>query len=63
MNITWKGSFKRTELILEGEDYEIFEKIDKEGNKKYSIREQFGKDMDNGELLAKLLKIKEKKNI
>jgi len=62
MNITWKGSFKRTELILEGEDYEIFEKIDKDGNKKYSIRGQFGRDMNNGELLRKLLKIKEKKN-
>lgn len=61
MNVIWKGSFKRTELTIDNVHYEIFEKIDNEGNKKYSIRGQLGKDMNNQELLRKLLKMKQKK--
>ncbi|NBW16360.1 MAG: hypothetical protein EBR82_51100 [Caulobacteraceae bacterium] len=60
MNITWKGEFKRTELSIEGMDYEIFEKIDNEGNSEYSLRGPLGLDMDNNELLTKLLQIKRK---
>jgi hypothetical protein len=60
MNVIWKRAFKRTELILEGEDYEIFEKIDPEGNTEYSLRGPFGRDMANNELLRKLLDMKRK---
>ncbi len=63
MNIVWKGGFKRTELTIEGKDYEIFEKIDNEGNSEYSLRGPLGLNMDNRELLTKLREIKEKKGL
>ena len=63
MNIVWKGGFKRTELTIEGKDYEIFEKIDNEGNTEYSLRGPLGRDMDNVELLTKLKEIKIKKGL
>lgn len=63
MNIVWKGGFKRTELSLDNKDYEIFEKIDGEGNSEYSLRGPLGLDMDNKELLTKLREIKIKKGL
>jgi len=63
MNIVWKGGFKRTELSLDNKNYEIFEKIDNEGNSEYSLRGPLGLDMDNNELLTKLREIKEKKGL
>jgi hypothetical protein len=60
MNVIWKRAFKRTELTIEGMHYEIFEKIDPEGNSEYSLRGPFGRDMANNELLRKLLKMKQK---
>jgi hypothetical protein len=62
-NIVWKGGFNKTELSLDNKDYEIFEKIDSHGNKHYSLRGPLGKDMNNGELLLKLLEIKTKKGL
>ena len=63
MNIVWKGGFKRTELSLDNKNYEIFEKIDNEGNSEYSLRGPLGLDMDNNALLTKLREIKEKKGL
>ena len=63
MNITWKGGFKRTELTLDEVPYEIFEKIDSSGKPEYSLRGPLGKDMNNEELLRKLLEIREKKGV
>jgi hypothetical protein len=61
MNVKWKNEFKRTELTIDEVPYEIFEKIDSIGNRHYSMRGPLGKDMNNGELLLKLLEMKQKK--
>jgi len=63
MNVIWKRAFKRTELTIEGMHYEIFEKIDSIGNRHYSMRGPLGKDMNNEELLVKLVEIKAKKGL